>query len=372
MSDESVSLGFVGDVCPATGVIDTLRSEAPGFLFEAVRPLYDARDLIIANLETCVSETEETTDPASPKIAISTKTAECLLDSGIDIFGLANNHILDLGAAGLRDTLAFLKRHKLRHFGAGMTLDEAEAPLIVEVKGRRIALLGACDVTTIWAGPDSAGVAPLKEDRLMRRLGEAKALADLVVFVLHADIEFVRHPAPWRQRLSRKLIDHGAAMVIQHHPHVCQGVEVYKERVIAYSLGNHVFDLAGYQEGVPGTDLSMLLEVEVTGSGDRVKTRPTIHPLKLDEHHRPVASNAELAARQMKSFDDMNAELLKRETMRSEWRRSCVHQIREHVTSTYYTLRRDGLGAALRDQVWLMRSGARRRWVYGFLSAGFW
>jgi poly-gamma-glutamate capsule biosynthesis protein CapA/YwtB (metallophosphatase superfamily) len=154
---------------------------------------------------------------------------------------------MDFGASGLRSIMEHLDKCGARYFGAGMTLGEAEAPLDIEIAGLRLALLGAPEFTASWASEDRPGLAPLSERRVLHRIVEAKKKCDFVIVFLHADLEFVRHPAPCRQRLCRRLIEQGADMVVQHHPHVCQGLERYGGGLIVYSLGNHVFQVRGVE-----------------------------------------------------------------------------------------------------------------------------
>jgi poly-gamma-glutamate synthesis protein (capsule biosynthesis protein) len=254
-----------------------------------------------------------------------------------------------------------------------MTRREAEAPLYIEVKGRRLALLGACDVTACWASEDRPGVAPLLERRLFSRVAEARKAADLVVVVLHADLEFVSCPAPWRQRLSRRLIQEGAGLVIQHHPHVCQGVERYMGGLIAYSLGNHVFQVHDneYQAGCTGTADSMLLQIEVGGSHREPTLGPTAHLLEIDPESRPVPCEPAAVERRRREFEHLSGQLLDPRAVRAVWRRTCCQQVYGGILGSYYTMRKRGVAAAVERQFDMVRSAENRRWIYGFLSAGF-
>jgi capsule synthesis protein PGA_cap len=286
---------------------------------------------------------------------------------------LANNHVMDFGESGLRATLDYLDEGGFGHFGAGMTRRQAEAPLHIEVSGRRLALLGACDVAACWASADRPGVAPLIERRLLRRVSEARKAADLVIVVLHADLEFVSHPAPWRQRLSRRLIRHGAGLVIQHHPHVCQGIERYKAGLIAYSLGNHVFQVHEneYQEACSGAAESVLFQVDVEGPRGAPMLTTTAHPLQIDRQHRPVPCDAAGAEHWRRRHAKLSEQLLDRHAIRAAWRSTCRQQVYASIYDGYYTMRKKGLAAAVREQFEMVRAAENRRWIYGFLSAGF-
>lgn len=372
-SARNTSLGFVGDICLSLGVIKTVRSRGAEFIFEEVRPLFEDLDIVIGNLESCITGEGPLKPPLRPPLHTPQDVARALRSSGIDVFGLANNHVMDFGPSGLCSTLEYLDESGLRHFGAGMNRREAEAPLRIEVGGRQLALLGACDVTACWASDDRPGVAPLIERRLLNRVARASKAADLVIVVLHADLEFVSCPAPWRQRLSRRLIQEGARLVVQHHPHVCQGIERYMGGVIAYSLGNHVFQVHEneYQAGCAETAESILLQVEIGGARREPTLSATAHPLEIDPDNRPVPCEAGIAERRRREFEHLSRQLLDPRAVRAAWRNTCWQQVYGGIMGSYYAMRRKGIAAAIERQLDMVRSAENRRWVYGFLSAGF-
>ena len=366
------SLGFVGDLCLSLDVINTVRRHGHEFLFERVRPLYQQFDLVVGNLECCITDNGPPEPPLRPPLSTPTDVAEALNSSGIGVFGLANNHIMDFGADGLRSTTDYLDKCGARYFGAGMTLQQAEAPLHIEVAGTRLALLGASEFTASWASARRPGAAPLSERRLLRRIAEAKDDSDLVIVLLHADLEFVRHPAPWRQRLSRRLIEQGAAIVIQHHPHVCQGLERYGGGVIAYSLGNHLFQVSGLEYlDHHGTDNSILLQVDIAHSGGRRTISATAHHLRIDATHRPVPCEPGTADRQHQQLDELSGELLDPRMVRAAWRATCRQQFYDYIFGSYYALRKRGLAAMVNHNIAILQTPEHRRWIYGLLSAGF-
>ncbi len=172
------------------------------------------------------------------------KYLDVLKNAGIDIVNIANNHIYDYGDIGLFDTIEFLDSVGLAHVGAGRTHDEAHRPVIVERSTHRVAFLGYYGGSEAPAAlQDSAGVAK-REMTLIGRDLRALKTADSTMYIvvnLHWGTEKADTPDTWQVKFAHAIIDSGADAVIGHHPHVLQGIELYKHGVIAYSLGNLIF-----------------------------------------------------------------------------------------------------------------------------------
>lgn len=157
---------------------------------------------------------------------------------------LANNHIMDYGEEGLRDTLATLRAEGIRCFGAGSLADRCHNPLLLDLDGQRIALLGYVCPTThaIFAEADAPGAALLDLERIESDLRAARESgAERIIVQLHWGEEDVRLPRPADVAKARRIIDLGADLIIGHHSHCIQPFEVYGGRHIFYGLGNAVF-----------------------------------------------------------------------------------------------------------------------------------
>lgn len=257
---------------------------------QALELLHGA-DLAIANLESGLSTVGS---PAlggfrhGPAMRGDPKLVEELAAFGIGAVSLANNHTGNYGREALLETIAVLDKAGIAHAGAGRNIDEAFAPVYIPVRGRTVAL---CSVYSYYynfqaddsAGPRAAGVAacraydvvlevptgfdtsrrdeapylvypesgsgtvvmaPLKEDldRMMASVREARTRADLVVVSAH--LHWGRHTksdVPVQKRtFAHRAIDAGADLFIGHGPHVLRGVEMYRGRAIAHSIGNFV------------------------------------------------------------------------------------------------------------------------------------
>ena len=289
-----------GDLCPIGRLEAMLASGDAAGAFGDSLPLFERADLSVINLESPLTDTPAPIEKCGPNFGVTRRVAAGLAAAGIDVACLANNHIMDQGERGLGDTLAALDEAGIRHLGAAMRPQDAEAPLMLEAGGLRLALLNIAE-GEFSRSHGGLGAAPLRPVANCRAVTEAAGAADIVLVFLHTGNEQILFPPPWIQRFCRDLIDAGAHAVIAHHPHVPQGIELYRDRVIAYSLGNFLFDWPGHE---PETDTSFLLELELAADG---VSSLQVHPLRKtpdggagvlggDERHDYVRFLNELSA----------------------------------------------------------------------------
>lgn len=186
-----------------------------------------------------------------------------LHDMGIDMVSLANNHILDYGRDALEDTLVTLEQANIPYAGAGRNLEEAKALKVFEVKGRKLGVLCASRVipASDWnAASNISGVFTTYEPAALNSaIAEAKSQCDLVLVYVHWGIERNPMPEDYQKELAKQYIDNGADMVIGAHPHIWQGLEFYKGKPIAYSLGNLIFS---------NTSETALLQIDIDGENN--------------------------------------------------------------------------------------------------------
>lgn len=236
---------------------DILLADAPGRrrdlvgTFASVRSALVGADFTFANLE-CTLPGDGSRIATEPRVVARAEQIRAFASSGIQVVSLANNHMFDCFAAGferLRDLLA--QRH-VAWFGAGLDLAEATEPLLLARRGQRIAMLAGVDERSgaaHVAGPGRFGVAPLEMDRLVGQVRELTGEVDHVIVSLHWGEERLMLPSPEQVAAARQLVDTGASLVLGHHPHVVQGMEIRNGTPICYSLGNFVADDVPYDNG---------------------------------------------------------------------------------------------------------------------------
>lgn len=261
-SDKTVRVLFSGDVTLGYHYEEYLdeqvakgksRDEMWAYGFAKVKDITQKADLFVVNLE-CPFTTREEKIAKNFNFKASPALIASLQAGGVDVVSLANNHLMDYGAEGLYETQATLDAARIPYFGAGRNLSQARAPAVVEVKGLKIALLGYfflgdrnIEPKEVIATDETPGVAGHHTDLALIQswveedVRAAKAKADVVIPFFHWGREGKATPEPYQVTLAHAAIDAGASAVVGSHPHVLQGMELYKGRPIAYSLGNFVF-----------------------------------------------------------------------------------------------------------------------------------
>jgi poly-gamma-glutamate synthesis protein (capsule biosynthesis protein) len=235
----TVVLRFGGDLLLAEHY-ERAAGDTPGLAFEGFDLLRTA-DIAMVNLESPV--TTRGTPAVKPYIfRMHPRFLSALADAGIDVVNIANNHIMDYGVDGLLDTFLYLDSAGVHRVGAGRTSAEAHRPVLLKVRGIRVAFLGYYGGGEArGAGVFSPGVARRYPPQMAADIRSLRDSVDLIVVNLHWGTEKAAFPDPSQQGVARGLIDAGADLVIGHHPHVLQGIERYAGGVIAYSLGNFIF-----------------------------------------------------------------------------------------------------------------------------------
>ncbi len=237
--DSALHLMFGGDVS-----FNESYSTAVGNNFQwPLGSLEEGRwaDISMVNLDTPLTQSMQA-QPGKQKIAKGDPTnVEALKSGGIDLVNLANNHTMDFQSAGLNDTLQTLEKAGIATLGAGRNLQEARRPVVMELKGQKVAYLGYYDSDFNAAGDRSAGINPRRNDRIAADIKALRSQVDWIVVNYHWGEELAKYPGDWQIDLARFTIDQGADLVVGHHAKVLQGAEVYKGRPIVYSLGNFIF-----------------------------------------------------------------------------------------------------------------------------------
>ena len=238
---------------------DLLSSEILDFLHSA--------DHVIPNVEGPVAEAEQNTiqsgtaqllhtiDPAAVKVLNNMKA---------DIWNICNNHIMDAGPYGISSTLKIAEENGVQTIGAGMNIDQARQPVILNEAGG-IGMFGvgyqrACRKADV----DKPGCYSWSDlDAIQRTIDDIKSKCRWCIVVAHAGEEFTPLPSPYTRERYHKYLEMGADIVIGHHPHVPMNYETVGDKIIFYSLGNFIFD-TDYQRSQYNTEFGIIVKLNFT------------------------------------------------------------------------------------------------------------
>lgn len=245
-----VTLEAVGDIMLGRTVGEQILAQGPEIVFAGVQSALDAADVRVGNLE-CALTDRSVSEHKAYTLQAPPEAAKALSLGKFDLVSLANNHAMDFGYQGLTDSQNNLKKYGIATVGAGANSAAAHAPVILERNGLRLAFLAYVEVlpeldgfdTHDWnATASDPGIAWADPEQINADVAAAKLQADVVIVMLHSGFENVTSLSADQIAAAHAAIDAGAALVIGSHPHLLQTIEEYHGGLIAYSLGNFVFD----------------------------------------------------------------------------------------------------------------------------------
>ncbi|MDR1907322.1 MAG: CapA family protein [Holosporales bacterium] len=311
MGKKKIVLDLVSDVY--------IQREDPENAFQYVNHIFKAADVVFGNQEACLS----TKGINRGRFQSNPEMVASLVAGGFDVVGLANNHSMDRGAEGIMETIETLDKAGIAHCGAGKNIDEAHKPVIIERESTNIAFLSYTSVFLdhFQALADRAGVAVVKlrtsyrpperffevpgmpaivltepeqdsVDRMKQDIANAKTKADIVVISWHWGIsQSYRLVAEYQREMGKLAIDAGADLIVGHHPHVVQGVEIYKGKGICYCLGDFSFflrhtDPRRFHHGSE----AVVVECDIE---DKQIQNISLIPLSKNENYEPVVATEE-------------------------------------------------------------------------------
>ena len=245
-------------------------------------------DVRIINLETSITKSGDYWKYKGINYRMHPENVACLTAAEIDFCSLANNHVLDWGYEGLRETIKTLKNEDIHFAGAGMSLQEAEMPVILDIEGKgRVIIFSYGSVTSgipaNWsAKADRAGVNMLKDlsDKTVQHIGERvlefKEKGDIVLISIHWGSNWGYEIPPDQIDFAHKLIDEAGVDILHaHSSHHVKGIEIYKGKPILYGCGDFVNDYEGIRSHEEyRNDLSLMYFVCMDpGSGKLISLR---------------------------------------------------------------------------------------------------
>lgn len=303
--EAQATLYAVGDVMLGRYISKVMATRGGDYPFRDVAPALRRGDIVFGNLEAVISADDIAPSyPGKPyNFHASRDAAPALKRAGFTVLSLANNHAMDYGPGSLSETRRLLGENGIASFGAGNTIDEARQPLILTRNKLRFGFLGygVAHSRAVYATGSRAGIAPISMEEIKKDIVAVRAAVDVLVVSLHWGTEYENTPSRKQREEAHQLIDWGADVILGHHPHVMQGLEVYKGKLIAYSLGNFVFD-----QKRNGTDWSVILAC--TFRGNALYLVETI-PLDRSGTYFPKVAEGDIRKRIMRELGKISLQI---------------------------------------------------------------
>ena len=229
-----------GDILIEEEMLNYMEDYGYDYPIKGIEPILRGHDIVFANLETPIGDKGI---PAKGKpyiFMINEDYAAPIKKLHLNIVSIANNHIMDYGESGLFSTMDWLNDNKIAFTGAGKDLNEARTPVIINSRGIEFVFLAYNERPPAYfaATKKSPGAAPARLSIIEEDVKLYKKPTNIVMVSIHWGIEQTLYPQAYQVEMAHKIIDAGADCIIGHHPHWIQGIEIYKQKPVFYSLGN--------------------------------------------------------------------------------------------------------------------------------------
>jgi poly-gamma-glutamate synthesis protein (capsule biosynthesis protein) len=296
---KNLVLGFTGDILPAYQLDPYQENYGWTYPFTLIYKRLQSYDILCGNLECPIAGYGTAVKNKRFYFKASPSACAALKWAGFDLLNLANNHTLDFGDSAFLQTMENLQANGLSYVGGGADLAEATRMKVIQSHDLKVGYLAYNMIPPDYyaATGTTAGVAFLNKDLLRKAILENMVKVDILVVIMHWGIEYQYAPTPEQIELGRYAIDWGADLVVGHHPHVVQPMEIYKGKPIVYSLGNFVFGTYGDPPNNTA-DYGLLLEVTVSPSKELTAS---LIPLNVFNHDTKFMTR-ELEPERIKDF----------------------------------------------------------------------
>ena len=336
-SPSQISVLAVGDIMLSRNVGEMMVKHGPGYPFAHVSPLLVREPVVFGNLECPISSRGTPMPFVQSNFRANPMAAEGLVKVGFKVLSLANNHIYDYGSEAVEDTLKLLKEKGIHAVGVGRSFEEARKPVIISTHGFRIAFLAYTSAYNAVDPGHEYVAAPINLRWIKDDVQEARKQVDICIVSLHFGYEGVEYPPPECRRQAKAIIEFGADLVLGHHPHVIQGMEIYKSGFIAYSLGDLVFDNL--------TDLrrqSLILKASFDKDGLQ---GIYLLPVWINDQYQPQIAKGELADSIINRVNTLSWYLENGSSDKQFWEAAGKKFLDDQKLGLMRSIRRDGLKA---------------------------
>jgi poly-gamma-glutamate capsule biosynthesis protein CapA/YwtB (metallophosphatase superfamily) len=238
--DASTEIAICSDWAPIRDYNDIILKD-PIAVYGDLLPELRRADVRIVNLECPLVDNAAPVSKSGTVLKGSPGHLAGLTSVPFEIATLGNNHVFDYGVDAFLLTRELLHESGIQSLGAGLAIEEASQPLVFTSKGIEIGLINFSEGEDLTAAGKDPGVYGWEIDRVVQQVREVKKDLHAVIVICHAGVEYIPYPPPYLAAALQRIATAGADLIIGHHPHVPQGVQICHQVPICYSLGNFVF-----------------------------------------------------------------------------------------------------------------------------------
>lgn len=252
-------ISFVGDVSLADNFdimpyYDSRGKGVYGILDDNVINIMKSSDIMVANNEFTISNRGSKLNKLY-NFRAKPERLKIYNEMGVDIVSIANNHAYDYGEEAFLDTIKYLDEYGISYVGGGSNIEEASSAFYYIANGYKISFLSSSraekNIVTPGATETSSGIFRCYDNELLlKRIKEEKEKSDFVILLIHWGKEDSHELENIQTTTGKEYIDMGADLVIGSHAHVLQGMEIYNNKLIAYNLGDFIFNRETKDTGI--------------------------------------------------------------------------------------------------------------------------
>ncbi len=233
------TINITGDWTPFLEEVSNLMIKRKEKYYGNLSSYFEKGDLNITNLETVIDVKLRKFNKSASKIINKPQVLNSLKSINTNLVCLANNHIMDNGVSGLKNTINYLKKYKINYVGAEFSQREIYKPFLFEKNKQKIAVINTSEgEESNEKYNNNIGASFIESYKVIDQIRLYKSKGYLIILISHAGVEFIPTPPPYIKEIYKNFVDEGADLVVGHHPHVPQGFEIYKNAIIFYSIGN--------------------------------------------------------------------------------------------------------------------------------------
>lgn len=235
---------FLGDVCPTNDYRRLFDDTSGKLLFNNVMDLINDADYAVCNFECPATDQENAIKKCGPSLRAKPQDVKMLKNAGISALSLANNHILDYGTQGLKDTVNSCNEAEMPFFGAEINGNSDKDRIVLSKENEKVTVFSFAEREFNYIKEEKTGAIQFDPYDTFDKIREAKKIGKVVV-LYHGGIEYYRYPSPLLRKKCVKMAEAGADLILCQHSHIIGTKETVNDCYILYGQGNSVF---GYRE----------------------------------------------------------------------------------------------------------------------------